>query len=196
MRLRAKGQSWRVIARQVGVSVRPLRQAYQSRGKRVAKPIPGPKPHQFYQITDSQGRPRPGVTVTFWTSSGTGILCTPLVRIFTDASLTIPAANPMTTDGLGNLPVIYAASGVYKYTVSGTSVTSSGPLTATVAARNVLLAGNNSFTGSNSFSQQIISTVSTGTGALQHFEHNSATKPQRGTSPRPHGASIVDRWNK
>jgi hypothetical protein len=146
MRLRAKGQSWRVIARQVGVSVRPLRQAYQSRGKRVAKPIPGPKPHQFYQITDSQGRPRPGVTVTFWTSSGTGILCTPLVRIFTDASLTIPAANPMTTDGLGNLPVIYAASGVYKYTVSGTSVTSSGPLTATVAARNVLLAGNNSFT--------------------------------------------------
>lgn len=171
MRPRAKGQSWRVIAWQVGVSVRPLRRAYQSRGQSVAKPIPGPKPHQSYQITDSQGRPRPGVTVTFWTSSGTRIPCTPLARVFTDAGLMIPAANPMTTHHFFR------------------AIDRDG-------GRRERPAGNNSFPGSNSFSQQIISTVSTGTGALQHFEHNSATKPQRGTSPRPDGASIVDRWNK
>ena len=41
-KLRASGQSWRVIAQKLEVSVRTLRRACQSRGKSVAKPIPGP----------------------------------------------------------------------------------------------------------------------------------------------------------
>ena len=105
-------------------------------------------------IVDSLGRPRAGVTVTVCTSGGTGTPCTPLASIFTDAGLTIPATNPTTTDGLGNLPVFYAAPGTYKYSVTGIGITPSGPFTATVAGTgggNVLSGSPNHFTAVNTF---------------------------------------------
>ena len=107
-------------------------------------------------VVDSLGRPRAGVTVTVCTSAGIGTPCTPLASIFTDAALTIPATNPTTTDGLGNLPVFYAAPGTYKYTVTGIGITPSGPFTATVAGTgggNVLSGSPNTFTAANTFSK-------------------------------------------
>ena len=117
------------------------------------------------QIIDSLGRPRAGVTVTVCTSPGTGAPCTPLANVYTDTALTTQiVGSTVTTDGLGNLPVFYAADGVYKYTISGSGITPSGPFTATVSGTgNAHVAANNTFTGSNTFTQQIVSTVATGT---------------------------------
>jgi len=116
-------------------------------------------------IVDSLGRPRAGVTVTICTSTGAGTPCTPLASIFTDAGLTIAAANPQTTDGLGNLPIIYAAPGVYKYSVTGTGIAGS-LFTATVAGTgggDAIKSQPNTFTATNTFTQQLVSTVATGT---------------------------------
>ena len=100
-------------------------------------------------VVDSQGRPRAGASVTICTSAGAGIPCSPLASIFTDAGLTIAAANPQTTDGLGNLPTIYAAPGTYKYTVTGTGITPSGPFTATVSLVNGSAATHSSVTSAS-----------------------------------------------
>src|SRR5215469_2807992 len=100
-------------------------------------------------VVDSQGRPRAGASVTICTSSGAGIPCSPLASIFTDAGLTIAAANPQTTDGLGNLPTIYAAPGTYKYTVTGTGITPSGPFSATVSLVNGSAATHSSVTSAS-----------------------------------------------
>jgi hypothetical protein len=115
----------------------------------------GGVPAEPIKVVDSQGRPRAGATVTFCTSAGAGIPCVPLASLFVDAGLTTPASNPLTTDGLGNLPVVFAAAGVYKYTVTGTGITPSGPFTATVAGTgggNVTLNAANVFTAFNDFS--------------------------------------------
>ncbi|HKW75645.1 MAG TPA: hypothetical protein VJN64_08990, partial [Terriglobales bacterium] len=64
------------------------------------------------------------------------------------------------------MPVIYAAPGVYKYTVTGIGITPSGPFTATVAGTgggDAMRAQPNTFTAANTFTQQITSTVATGT---------------------------------
>ena len=97
----------------------------------------GGVPANPIQIVDSLGRPRAGVTVTFCQSGGTGVPCTPLANIYTDAALTTQiVGSTVTTDGQGNLPVFYAAPGTYKYTVTGTGITPSGPFTATVSLVN------------------------------------------------------------
>src|SRR5215472_2799735 len=115
----------------------------------VARGQGGGVPASPITIVDSLGRPRAGVTVTICTSTGTGIPCTPLASIFTDAGLTVPASNPVTTDGQGNLPVFYAADGVYKYTVSGSGITPSGPFTATVSLVNGSAATHTSVTSAS-----------------------------------------------
>jgi hypothetical protein len=112
----------------------------------------GGVPASPIQILDSLGRPRAGATVTICTNAGSGIPCTPLASIFIDAGLTTPAANPLTTNGLGNLPLFYAAPGAYPYTITGTGITSFGPFTATLAGTgggNVLSGSPNTFTAAN-----------------------------------------------
>lgn len=143
-----------------------MRRAYQRRAKTVPKPIlaalllalgllpaaargQGGVPANPIQIVDSLGRPRAGVIVTICTSAGAGIPCTPLASIFTDAGLTVPASNPQTTDGQGNLPTFYAAPGTYKYTVTGTGITPSGPFTATVSLVNGSAATHSSVTSAS-----------------------------------------------
>lgn len=115
----------------------------------------GGVPASPIQFTGPTGRPLAGATITVCTSAGTGFPCSPLASIFTDAGLSIPASNPVTTDGNGNIPVIFAAPGVYKLSVTGSGITST-LVTATVAGTgggNVVLGANTgsiSFTGTES----------------------------------------------
>lgn len=84
-------------------------------------------------VLGSTGRPVAGATVTFCSSSATGVPCSPTVSVFADAALTIPANNPQTTDGNGNVTV-YAPLALYKYTVTGQGVSLAGqPYTAVAA---------------------------------------------------------------
>lgn len=110
-------------------------------------------------VLSSSGRPIAGATVTVCNVADMGVPCTQLVNIFKDAALTIPAANPGTTDANGNF-VAFATPSVYHYTVTGSGVTTAGqPFTATVSTPsagggNVLSGGNNNMTGNNTFTGQ------------------------------------------
>src|ERR1700756_5644063 len=70
------------------------------------------------QILDSQGQPRPAVT--FCTSAGTPFPCTPTPSIFSDPGLRQQISFRQTTDGLGNLPTVYAVPRTYKLSGAGT----------------------------------------------------------------------------
>lgn len=72
-------------------------------------------------VLSPSGRPIGGAKVTVCTSGGTGIPCTPHASIYSDAALTVPMANPLTTDGHGNFS-FFSASGVYIYTVTGSGL--------------------------------------------------------------------------
>jgi len=69
----------------------------------------------------TNGRPIAGATITVCTSSATGIPCSPLATLYTDATLTLPSPNPFTTDGLGNYH-FYVAPGRYVVQVSGNGI--------------------------------------------------------------------------
>ncbi len=68
------------------------------------------------------GHPIPGATVTVCQAAATGTPCSPLATIYTDATLTVTATNPLQTDGLGNYH-FYAPSGRYMIQISGPSIT-------------------------------------------------------------------------
>lgn len=87
------------------------------------------------------GHPVAGATVTVCQASATGTPCTPLATIYTDATLTVPAANPLQTDGIGNYH-FYAPAGRYLVQISGPGI--SGTLT----YRDVILAPDVSSSGS------------------------------------------------
>lgn len=118
-------------------------------------------------VLSATGRPIGGATVTICAFGAAGLPCSPTITVYTDPTLGTPATNPATSDGNGNV-FRYAAPGRYTYTVTGTGITGTS-YTATVAGSgggDVILSGNNVLTGSNTFSQQITSTVSTGTAPL------------------------------
>ncbi len=102
----------------------------------------GGVPASTITVLSSSGRPIGGALVTICQSSASGIPCSPLANIYSDVGLTTLAPNPVTTDGLGNLPPIFLAPGLYKYTVSGQGITPSGPFTATVAGVGGILTLN------------------------------------------------------
>lgn len=103
--------------------------------------------------------PIPGAQITFCTAAGTGTPCTPTAPIYLDSGLTqLIAGSTFTADTNGNW-IAYAPPGIYKYSITATGVT--GQLFTTILPAS--LASNNVFTGSNTFSQQIVSTVTVGT---------------------------------
>lgn len=85
-------------------------------------------------VLGSTGRPVAGATVTFCSSGATGVPCSPTISVFSDVGLSVSAANPQITDGNGNVTV-FAASGNYRYTVTGQGVSLTGqPFTASVSS--------------------------------------------------------------
>lgn len=107
--------------------------------------------------------PIPGASIQVCTSAGTGTPCTPLVptspvTLCTDATCTVAAANPFPADANGNWGA-WLLPGTYKVSITANGATAQ-LLTVTVP---VTPSGNIVFTGQDSFSQQITSTVSTGT---------------------------------
>ncbi|HYA89414.1 MAG TPA: glycosyl hydrolase family 28-related protein, partial [archaeon] len=72
------------------------------------------------------GHPIAGATITVCTSTATGTPCSPLATIYTDATLTVPAANPFQSDGIGNYH-FYAPAGRYRLQITGPGI--SGTIT-------------------------------------------------------------------
>jgi hypothetical protein len=72
------------------------------------------------------GRPLPGVNIAVCNSTATmgtaATSCSPLVTIYTDETLSTPAANPFTADALGNY-TFYAQPGKYQVQIYGTGIT-------------------------------------------------------------------------
>jgi Pectate lyase superfamily protein len=89
------------------------------------------------------GHPVPGATVTVCQATATGTPCSPLATIYTDATLTVAAPNPLKTDGLGNYH-FYAPSGRYVIQISGPTITG------TLTYRDVILAPDSSTLSSGS----------------------------------------------
>jgi hypothetical protein len=67
------------------------------------------------------GRPIAGATVTVCSASATGVPCSPLATLYTDATLSVPSANPIQADGLGNYH-FYATPGRYVVQISGPGI--------------------------------------------------------------------------
>ncbi|HET6199779.1 MAG TPA: carboxypeptidase-like regulatory domain-containing protein [Candidatus Acidoferrales bacterium] len=74
-------------------------------------------------VRGEQGIPVAGATIVVCTQPAnvTVTPCTPLANLFTDATLTVPAPNPLTSDGLGNFH-FYAAPGMYTVQVYGAGI--------------------------------------------------------------------------
>src|SRR3984957_7482013 len=68
-----------------------------------------------------EGHPVSGATITVCQSTATGTPCSPLATIYTDATLTVPSANPFRTDGIGNYH-FYAPAGRYQPQISGPGI--------------------------------------------------------------------------
>src|SRR5579885_1325477 len=114
------------------------------------------------------GRPLAGATVTICTSAGTGIPCSPTANIFADAGLTVPAANPQTSDGNGNV-LVFAAPGNYVYTVTGTGITSGSYVAIVAGTGDVKSGSNNILTGTNTFNGPVnFNNTESHTGAETH----------------------------
>ena len=72
-------------------------------------------------VFSPEGHPVPGATVTVCQATATGTPCSPLATIYTDVTLTVPAANPFNTDGLGNYH-FYAPAGRYLVQVTAPQI--------------------------------------------------------------------------
>ena len=74
-------------------------------------------------VFNSRGQPLAGAQIRVCTSNATTTSpCTPLASIFSDAAMTQAAANPLTTDGMGNYS-FYAAPARYVIEISGPGIT-------------------------------------------------------------------------
>ncbi|MGD0305890.1 MAG: hypothetical protein ABSC71_13785, partial [Candidatus Acidiferrales bacterium] len=67
------------------------------------------------------GHPIANASVTVCAATATGIPCTPLATLYTDATLTTTAANPFQADGIGNYH-FYAPAGRYLVQITGPQV--------------------------------------------------------------------------
>jgi hypothetical protein len=87
------------------------------------------------------GHPVAGATVKVCLPIATGTPCSPLATIYTDATLTVAAANPFQADGIGNYH-FYAPPGRYQVQVSGPNITG------TITYPDVILPADLSSSGS------------------------------------------------
>ena len=115
--------------------------------------------------------------------------CAGLSTLYSDSGLTIPTANPLTADGLGNYGA-YVAPGQYNAQVYGAGITTSiRPMSvacvpsASTATCGVYLNGSNIWTGNNTFTGILAAAVpgyvNIGPGSLVSYQEGS---PQSGTS--------------
>src|SRR5579871_1030370 len=90
------------------------------------------------------GHPVAAASVRVCAATATGTPCTPLANIYTDATLTVPAANPVIADGLGNYH-FYGAAGRYKIQITGVGITGTQTYPDVILAPDVSSsgAGNN-----------------------------------------------------
>ena len=103
--------------------------------------------------------PIPGAQITVCSSAGSGTPCSPITPIYTDAGLTQQiAGSTFPADSNGNFG-FWAPPGTYKYSITATGVT--GQLYTIVLPINT--AANLTFTGTDIFTQQIISNATQGT---------------------------------
>ena len=65
-----------------------------------------------------RGTPSRAQPFAFASQPPPGTPCTPMATLYTDATLTVPAANPLQTDGIGNYH-FYAAAGRYQIQITG-----------------------------------------------------------------------------
>jgi hypothetical protein len=74
-------------------------------------------------VLGPQGRPVAGATIAVCTEPATITTtpCSPLATLYTDATLTVAASNPLTSDGVGNYH-FYAAPGIYTVQVYGPGI--------------------------------------------------------------------------
>ena len=118
-------------------------------------------------IQNARGQAIAGATVTVcagaWASSLKTVLCTTSLSkalLYSDVALSVSIANPLTTDGYGNVGPFYMAVQSIVISVSGASVTTySYPYnaqTGAVVSANNTFTGNNSFTGANTFGFEIL----------------------------------------
>src|SRR5208282_2175336 len=73
-------------------------------------------------VLSPSGHPVAGATVRVCQAAATGTPCSPLATIYTDATLTVTAANPFQSDGIGNY-YFYAPAGRYLLQISGPGIT-------------------------------------------------------------------------
>lgn len=71
-------------------------------------------------VLSGNGQPLGGAPITVCASTATGVPCSPVSMIFSNATGT-PLANPTATDGLGNIQ-FWATAGNYQLCVGGTAV--------------------------------------------------------------------------
>lgn len=86
------------------------------------------------------GRPVAGATVRVCQPAATGTPCSPLATVYTDVTLTVAAANPFQSDGLGNYH-FYAPAGRYQIQIS------SPQINGTITQSDVILAADLSSSG-------------------------------------------------
>lgn len=117
------------------------------------------------------GHPIAGATIRVCQPTATGTPCSPLANIYTDATLTVPAANPFQGDGIGNFH-FYAAAGRYLVQVTAPQITGTlnypdvilpADLSSTAAGNNISafglnLGGNLSVTGNATISGTLTAT--------------------------------------
>jgi len=117
------------------------------------------------------GHPIAGANIRVCQSTATGSPCSPLAAIYTDATLSVAAANPFPGDGIGNYH-FYAPAGRYMIQITGPGVSGTltypdvilAPDTSSTAAGNNLsafgltLGGNLSVAGNASVSGTLTAT--------------------------------------
>lgn len=72
-------------------------------------------------VFDPSGHPVAGATVRVCQSAATGTPCSPVATLYTDATLTTTAPNPLKTDGIGNYH-FYAPAGRYLIQITGSGI--------------------------------------------------------------------------
>lgn len=85
--------------------------------------------------------PASGASITICSATATGTPCTPTVTIYSDVTLSTAAANPITTDSTGNIPNRFIAPSRYTYTLTGSGITSQGPIQFSTFSNDTLTVG-------------------------------------------------------